>query len=170
MVRYADDFVALCRTKEEAQAVLEMISQWIEAAGLTLHPTKTRIVNVMEEGFDFLGWHFQGNRKWPRKKSRQKLQEKLRPLTRRNNGQSLEQIMAKVNPILRGWYGYFRNSYPTGLSGPDGWLRRRLRAMQRKRKKRPAYGLSKADSREWPNRWFSERGFFSLQYGSRSYG
>jgi RNA-directed DNA polymerase len=169
MVRYADDFVVLCHSKEEAETVLERLRQWTTEAGLTLHPTKTRIVNASTEGFDFLGWHFRGGKKWPRKKSLQKLQEKLRPLTRRTNGRSLSEIIAKANPTLRGWYGYFRESHPTGLAGPDGWLRRRLRAMLRKREKRPGYGLSKADSQRWPNRWFAAQGLFSLEHGSCTY-
>jgi RNA-directed DNA polymerase len=169
MVRYADDLVVLCRTKEEAEQVLAYLRQWSEQAGLTLHPTKTRIVNVQSEGFDFLGWHFRGGKKWPRPKSLQKLQEKLRPLSRRKQGRSLSEIIAKANPILRGWHGYFRESYHTGLSGPDGWLRRRLRALLRKREKRPGYGLSKADSKRWPNRWFAAHGLFSLEHGSCAY-
>lgn len=170
LVRYADDFVVLSRTREEAEAVLEWLRRWTEAAGLTLHPTKTRIVNGNEEGFDFLGWHFRGGRKWPRKKSLQKLQEKLRPLSQRTQGRSLGEIIARVNPILRGWYGYFRESHRSGLAGPDGWLRRRLRAMLRKREKRPGYGLSQGDSRRWPNRWFAGQGLFSLEHGSCTYG
>jgi len=170
MVRYADDFVVLCRTKEAADAVLAFLGDWTTAAGLTLHPTKTRIVNVTSEGFDFLGWHFRGNKKWPRKKSVQKLQDKLRPLTRRTNGRSLSDIIAKANPTLRGWHGYFRNSIPTRLNGLDGWLRRRLRAMLRKREKRPGYGRSAADSRRWPKRWFAAQGLFSLEHGSCTYG
>jgi RNA-directed DNA polymerase len=170
MVRYADDFVVLCRSKEEAETVLNELRQWTTAAGLTLHPTKTRIVEATSAGFDFLGWHFRGGKKWPRQKSLQKLQDKLRPLTRRTQGWSLKEITAKVNPILRGWYGYFRDSHPTGLSGPDGWLRRRLRAMLRKREKRPGYGLSPADSQRWPNRWFARQGLFSLEHGSCVYG
>lgn len=169
MVRYADDFVVLCRTREEALAVLEDLRRWTEEAGLTLHPTKTRVVHA-SEGFDFLGWHFRGGRKWPRKKSLQKLQDKLRPLTKRTSGGSLGQIIARMNPILRGWHGYFRESHPAGLSGPDGWLRRRLRALLRKREKRPGYGLSQADSRRWPNRWFAEQGLFSLEHGTCAYG
>jgi len=170
MVRYADDFVVLCRTKDEAETVLNDLREWTTTAGLTLHPAKTRIVEATNEGFDFLGWHFRGGKKWPRKKSLQKLQDKLRPLTRRTQGWSLREITAKVNPILRGWYGYFRDSHPTGLSGPDGWLRRRLRAMLRKREKRPGYGLSKADSQRWPDRWFATQGLFSLEHGSCIYG
>src|SRR6266404_2464144 len=97
MVRYADDFVVLCRTKEDAETVLAFLREWTATAGLTLHPTKTRIVNAVSEGFDFLGWHFRGGRKWPRKKSLQKLQEKMRPLTRRTHGRSLSEIIAKAN-------------------------------------------------------------------------
>jgi RNA-directed DNA polymerase len=170
MVRYADDFVVLCRTKEAAEAVLAFLGDWTQAAGLTLHPTKTRIVDVTSEGFDFLGWHFRGHKKWPRQKSVRKLQDKLRPLTRRNNGFCLRAIIARANPILRGWHGYFRTSVPAGLKGPDGWLRRRLRAMLRKREKRPGYGRSEADSRRWPNRWFAAQGLFSLEHGSCTYG
>jgi RNA-directed DNA polymerase len=170
MVRYADDLVVLCRTQAEAEQGLASVRQWAEQAGLTVHPTKTRIVNAHSEGFDFLGWHFRGGKKWPRKKSLQKLQEKLRPLTRRTHGWSLGEIIARANPILCGWHGYFRESHPTGLRGPDGWLRRRLRAMLRKREKRPGYGLSEADSRRWPNRWFAARGLYSLEHGSCAYG
>ena len=170
MVRYADDLVVLCRSQEEAEQALEYLRRWAGEAGLTVHPTKTRIVNALSEGFDFLGWHFRGGKKWPRKKSLQKLQEKLRPLTRRTNGRSLGEIITRSNRILRGWHGYFRGSHPTGLSGPDGWLRRRLRAMLRKREKRPGYGLSEADSRRWPNRWFAAQGLFSLEHGSCAYG
>ena len=170
MVRYADDLVVPCRSREEAERALAFLRQWSEAAGLTLHPTKTRIVHVKEQGFDFLGWHFRGHTKWPRQKSLQKLQEKLRPLTRRTNGRSLREIIAKANPILRGWHNYFCESNRAGLREPDGWLRRRLRAMLRKRKKRPGQGRTQADHRQWPNRWFAEHGLFSLEHGSCTYG
>jgi len=138
MVRYADDFVVLCRTREEAETVLAFLREWTGAAGLSLHPTKTRIVNAGNEGFDFLGWHFCGDKKWPRKKSLQKLQDKLRPLTRRSNGRSLPEIIRTANPILRGWSGSFRESTPPRLRVPDGWLRRRLRAVPRPPPKPPA--------------------------------
>jgi hypothetical protein len=84
--------------------------------------------------------------------------------------QGLNEIVAQMNPILRGWYGYFRDRHPSGLRGPDGWLRRRLRAMLRKREKRPGYGWSEADSRRWPNRWFAAHGLYGLEHGSCAYG
>jgi len=74
MVRYADDFVILCRSRAEAQAALEAVRQWVSAAGLTLHPDKTRVVNASQPGgFDFLGYHFERGMKWPRAKSLKKL-------------------------------------------------------------------------------------------------
>lgn len=170
MVRYADDLVVLCRTQEEAEQALNYVRAWSQEAGLTVHPTKTRIVNIQSEGFDFLGWHFRGPSKWPRSKSLDKLRDRLRPLSGRNNGQSLGAIIAKVNPILRGWHGYFRASHPAHLRVPDGWLRRRLRAVLRKRQKRPGQGRSKEDHRRWSNRWFAAQGLFSLEHGSCAYG
>ena len=169
MVRYADDLVVLCHTPEEAEEALAYLRQWSQEAALTVHPTKTRIVHAGSEGFDFLGWHFRGGNKWPRKKSLQKLRDKLRPLTGRTQGLSWADLVTRLNPILRGWHGYFRDSHPGGLRGPDGWLRRRLRAMLRKREKRPGYGLSEADSRRWPNQWFAMQGLFSLEHGSCVY-
>ena len=72
--------------------------------------------------------------------------------------------------MLRGWRAYFHASKPTGLSGPDKWLRRRLRAMLRKREKRPGYGRTKEDHQRWPNHWFAEQKLFSLEHGSCNYG
>ena len=103
LVRYADDLVVLCQTREQAHEVLSYLQEWTAGAGLTLHPIKTRIVEGRTEGFEFLGWRFREGKKWPRKKSLQKLQDKLRPLTKRTNGKSLDEIIAKANPILRGW-------------------------------------------------------------------
>lgn len=170
MVRYADDLVILCARREEAEAALTFLRQWVTEAGLILHPTKTQIVNAEQTGFDFLGWHFRRGQKWPRKKSVQKLRQRLRPLTRRTVGQSLNQLVTQINPILRGWHQYFRDSLPSGLEDQDRWLRRRLRALLRKWEKRPAFGRSQEDHRRWPNRWFATQGLFSLRNGSCVYG
>src|SRR2546428_9294654 len=84
MVRYADDFIILCTSAEEAQNALATVRQWMEQAGLSLHPTKTRIVNASEPGgFDFLGYHFERGYRWPRQKSLDKLKEALRAKTKR---------------------------------------------------------------------------------------
>ena len=169
MVRYADDFVVLCQTEIEAQKVLDELRAWTAEAGLTLHPVKTRIVNAQSQGFDFLGWTFRGTKKWPRKKSVLKLRESLRHWTGRSSGMSVTMIVAKLNPTLRGWRGYFGEGPPTSLRDVDGWIRRRLRALLRRRERRQAFGLSPADHQRWPNRWFAQQGLYSLEHGTCHY-
>ena len=167
MVRYADDFVILCRSAEEAQRALDKVTEWTASAGLTLHPTKTRIVDVRAEGFDFLGYRFQtirnGNiRQWPRKKSRDKLKDTIRAKTKRTNGRSLDHTIKDVNLTLRGWYEYFQHSCKPTFEPLDKWIRRRLRGILRKRMKRHGQARSLADHLRWPNHYFAERGLFSL--------
>jgi hypothetical protein len=117
MVRYADDFVILCKTKEQAEAALSEVREWTARAGLTLHPEKTRNAEAATEGFEFLGYRFDKGKKWPRKKSLTKLQDKIREKTRRMEGRSMEAIVKSVNPVLRGWFAYFqhcgRNTFPS---------------------------------------------------------
>lgn len=172
MVRYADDFVILCRSQAEAEQSLSRVRQWCEAAGLTLHPTKTRIVDVREEGFDFLGYRFQTTRRgrltrWPRKKSMQKLKDSLRTKTKRTSGHSLSVILGKVNATLRGWFGYFRHSYRTTFTDVDSWVRGRLRSVLRKRAGRTGRGRGR-DHQRWPNAFFADQGLFSLSAAARS--
>jgi RNA-directed DNA polymerase len=120
MVRYADDFVLLCRSEAQAQQALGLVQQWTAAAGLTLHPAKTRIVDATKHGgFDFLGYHFERGYRWPRDKSRKKLKDKLRQQTRRNNGQSLQVIISCVNQVTKGWFGYFKHSHYTTFKPLD---------------------------------------------------
>jgi len=108
MVRYADDFVILCRSEAEARRALEQVQAWTAEAGLRLHPEKTRIVDATQPGgFDFLGYHFERGLRWPRPKSLGKLKQTLRARTRRTNGQSLPVLMANLNRTLRGWFEYF---------------------------------------------------------------
>jgi len=162
MVRYADDFVVLCQTEANAKSALQVVQKWTVEAGLTLHPEKTRIVDAQQSGgFDFLGYHFERGHKWPSRKSQRKLKDALRPPTRRANGHSLDAIIATVNPILRGWFEYFKHGPRSNLRAIDQWLRRRLRSILRVRKKR--HGISKGrENVEWPNRFFAETGLFSL--------
>jgi len=161
MVRYADDFVVLCRSPEEAQAALELIRSWVEQARLTLHPTKTRVVHV-DEGFDFLGYHFAGGDRWPRQKSLKKFRATIRHKTRRTNGSSLRTIIADVNLTLRGWFEYFQYSHWTTFNQHDAWIRMRLRSILRKRQKKKGRGRG-SDHHRWPNAFFAEHGLFSLQ-------
>ena len=169
MVRYADDFVVLCRTEKEANGALELIKRWMEQAQLRLHPEKTKIVDATQKGgFDFLGYHFERGQKWPRKKSLKRLKEKLRPYTRRNNGQSLDCIVRGINPILRGWYNHFRFSKLNALQSVDGWVRGRLRSILRKRSKRKGRGRGK-DHQRWRNHFFDEAGLFNRR-AARQHG
>jgi RNA-directed DNA polymerase len=163
MVRYADDFVVLCRTQEEAQRALELIRHWMQQAQLQLHPQKTKIVDATQVGgFEFLGYHFERGKKWPRAKSVLKVREAIRKRTPRTNGQSLECTIAGINPILRGWYNYFRHGQIHTLKNLDGWVRGRLRSILRKRIKRKGKAKGGLDHRRWPNRFFDEAGLFNL--------
>jgi RNA-directed DNA polymerase len=170
IVRYADDFVVLCRTQEEAQRALVEIQKWTGEAGLTLHPSKTKIVGLdADHGFDFLGYHFRRSRRfpqrvnrWPREKSLKRVRDNLRPVTRRTNGRSLAVTIAKINPILRGWFEYYKHStIPTDFVRLDGWIRHRLRSILRKRRKRKGRATG-ADHQRWPNAYFSKHGLLSL--------
>jgi len=162
MARYADDFVILCRSAEEAQEALEALKAWVSKAGLTLHPEKTRVVDANQPGgFDFLGYHFERGQRWPRKKSLKKLKEQVKAKTPRTDGRSLKAIVQDVNRTLRGWYAYFQHSKPTTFSGVDGYVRRRLRSLLEKRRGRTRHGLGRAHQR-WPNAWFARRGLLSL--------
>ncbi len=162
MVRYADDFVILCRTPAEAQAALAAVSAWVSEAGLTLHPEKTRGVDASAPGgFDFLGYHFERGQRWPRKKSLMKLKERVRAQTPRLDGRSLRAIVADVNRTLRGWYGYFQHSRANVFASVDGYVRRRLRSLLEKRRGHTRQGLGAAQQR-WPNEWFARRGLRSL--------
>ena len=162
MVRYADDFVVLCRSAEEAQNALEQIRAWCLEAGLTLHPEKTRVVDATQPGgFDFLGYHFERGMRWPRKKSLKKLRDALRAKTKRTQGHSLAYIIADVNQTLTGWFAYFRHSYKTTFAPLDAWVRMRLRSILRKRAGRKGRGRG-LDHHRYPNAYFAEQGLFSL--------
>jgi RNA-directed DNA polymerase len=162
MVRYADDFVILCESREEAEVALEKVRQWMEVAGLSLHPEKTRIVDARERGgFDFLGWHFERGYKWPRKKSQQKFKESIRGYTRRGNGHSLKTIITKVNRVVRGWGNYFQGGVRNQPEKLEGWVRKRIRSILRKRDGRdgPSRGF---DHNRYPNAWLTAQGLISL--------
>lgn len=161
MTRYADDFVIQCRTQAEAEKALALVQVWAQAQGLTLHPDKTRIVDVRQNGFEFLGYRFFQGRRWPRTKSRQKLKDTIRRKTRRANGHSLSTIITSVNRTVRGWYNYFKHVQPYVFGDVDSWVRMRLRSILRKRMGLRGRGRGR-DHQRWPNAFFAERGLFSL--------
>lgn len=161
MVRYADDFVILCRTAEEALRALEQVQQWTAEAGLTLHPTKTRIVDTRTERFAFLGYEFRGKHRFPREKSLKKFKDTVRLKTKRANGFSLATIIADLNTTLRGWFGYFKHSHKAVFKDLDSWIRGRLRSILRKRNGLRGRGRGQ-DHQRWPNKYFAQHGLFSL--------
>ncbi len=163
MVRYADDFVILCRSREQAEAALARVQAWVRENGLTLHPEKTRVIDATQPGgFDFLGYHFEGGHRWPRRKSMDKVKARIRELTpRRTCGWSLEHTIGRLNEVLRGWHGYFRHSHWTTFQPLDGYVRGRLRGILRARHGR--CGRSRwRDHQRWPNHYFAKLGLFSL--------
>ena len=162
MVRYADDFVILCRSEAEARAALERVQGWTAQAGLQLHPVKTRIVDATQRGgFDFLGYHFERGKRWPRRKSLDKLKDTIRAQTRRTHGHSLPAIITNLNRTLSGWFEYFKHSRPFIFADLDRWVRRRLRSILRHR--RGGKGCGRGwDNVQWPPAFFAEHGLLSL--------
>jgi len=168
MVRYADDFVVLCRSKEEASAALKRIQEWTAEAGLQLHPEKTRIVHIVPEDdkrgehFDFLGYRFWEMLRLIRDKSLTKIKDTIREKTPRQNGKSLPQIIADLNRSLRGWFEYFKHSVKTPHKMLDGFIRRRLRSILMRRSKKTRHGRGIAH-KLYPNRYFAAVGLLSLE-------
>lgn len=162
MVRYADDFVLLCRTESQAQAALVEVQRWTAKAGLQLHPEKTRIVDATQRGgFDFLGYHFERGMKWPRQKSLGKFKTTVRSHTRRMNGQSLPRVISVLNRSLTGWFQYFQHSQRNTFPPLDAWIRMRLRSILRWRQGKPGRGRG-LDHYRWTNAFFTAAGLFSL--------
>ena len=164
MVRYADDFVILCQSAESARQALEEVQAWTQAHGLTLHPDKTHVgdCRIKGQGFEFLGYRFEAGKRWVRKKSLTALKDKIRAKTRRSRGESLTRIIADLNPMLKGWYGYFKHACRWAFPALDGFVRRRLRALLRKQEKRPGGGWCHTDQRRWPNAYFAAQGLFTM--------
>lgn len=164
MVRYADDFVILCRSQEDALAALELVRQWVGENGLTLHPEKTHVGNCLQEGagFSFLGYRFEAGRRYVRDKSLQRLKERIRNKTRRTRGESLASIVTDLNPMLRGWFAYFKHADKRTFIELDGQIRRRLRALLRKQEKRPGFGRCLNDHQRWAKAFFAQAGLFAM--------
>ena len=169
MVRYADDLVVLCRDPQSAQRAMEMIQQWMGEEGLELNHQKSQITELTTKGryFDFLGYRFwcgtSGRiRRFVRPKSRMKLRERIKPLTRRSNRWGIDAIIAAINPILRGWYGYFKHASAQAMQDTDAWVRGRLRAILRKHHRGKGRGRGN-DHHKWDNRYFLQHGLFSLK-------
>jgi RNA-directed DNA polymerase len=161
LVRYADDFVILCKSHEEAEAALALVQQWVSDEELTLHPTKTKIVDARTEGFEFLGYRFQGKLKLPRKKSLKKFKDAVRAKTKRTNGHCMPCVCVRLSSQLRGWFTYFRHCQWSVFRDLDGWIRDRLRSILRRRLRKRGRAL-RVDHQRWPNVFFQRHGLYSL--------
>lgn len=162
MVRYADDFVILCRTEAEARRALDVVREWTAENGLTLHPEKTHIADTEGDGFEFLGYLIKREHRWPRRKSLQRLKDTIRQKTRRTSGRSMSAIIADVNRTLVGWFEYYKHSHHWVFNTLDGWIRMRLRSILRHWHRRKGRGRGR-DHNRWPNAYFHAAGLFSLK-------
>ena len=157
--------VVLCGSAHEAQAALTAIQQWVQDNGLELNAQKTSVgdCRIMGQGFEFLGYRFEAGHQCIRLKSLRRMREEIRQRTRRTRSGSLRLIVKELNAVLRGWYAYFQHATTkTKFRELDSFVRRRLRAMLRRREKRPSHGHSPDDSRRWPNAYFAQQCLFAM--------
>jgi RNA-directed DNA polymerase len=157
LVRYADDFVILCKLERKAERALEVAKQILEGQlKLRVHPEKTRIVHF-RDGFDFPGCRFRGRYVTPKAKSLQKFKERVRELTARQRGKNMRQVLQELMPVVRGWGNYHsRYNVRTLFERLDEWIRMRLRAFLEKKK------AVRHQNRRIPTRWLEEQGYKPL--------
>lgn len=163
LVRYADDFVVLCKDREQAGSALALVKAWVHNSGMSLHPEKTLIVDFNAgESFVFLGHEFKDGFVYPKRTSLKRLQDKIRAEVPRNSGRSLAATISSLNPILRGWYQFFRYCRHWVFKNQDAFTRRRLRSMLSRRAGKNLHG-GRQDNAKWKNAFFDERGLFSME-------
>jgi len=176
LVRYADDFVILCRRPSQAREALRQVEQVLSGLGLRLHPEKTWLVELGlgKQGFEFLGCylrvirsHFTGKRylfRWPSRRAMNAIRARIRSLTRRRRWAGMRDIRAVIrmlNPVLRGWGNYFRTGNASKhFVALDGFVRRRLQRLQMRRggQRRPSF-----NPKQWPHtRYVADHGLYQL--------
>jgi RNA-directed DNA polymerase len=180
LVRYADDGVVLCRSAAQARAALEAVEGILASLGLRLHPDKTKIVDLREgrEGLDFLGCHFRARmsgrlweqkrivryylHRWPGQTAMKRLRSKVRERTdRRRSGTDVRDVIADLNPVLRGWGNYFRTGNAANkFRQIDDYVVWRLRRLMIKKRGR---NLRAGQSRQWTEEWFNGHGLYRLR-------
>ena len=179
LVRYADDWALLCRSEREAHAALGLAKDVLASLGLELHPEKTKVVDLREgrEGFDFLGCHFRARvsgrmlergvrryylQRWPSRRSMKRIRQKIKAKTGPGRaGQDIREVIAELNPILRGWGNYFRTGNASDkFVQIDRYVERRLRGLMRRR-----YGrnLRAGQALAWKREWFEAHGLYRLR-------
>ncbi len=179
LVRYADDFVVLCESREKAEEAQRRAAALLGDLGLTLHPDKTRVVDLREgkEGFDFLGCHFHarmsgrlweqyGKRRyylhrWPSQRSMKRARLRVKALTGRSQvGQELEVVIERLNLFLRGWGNYFRTGNATDkFVTMDRYVWWRLKRLLVKKRGR---NLRAGQANRWTRTWFHDQGLHKL--------
>jgi RNA-directed DNA polymerase len=180
LVRYADDGVALCRSRAQAQAALNAVRGILAALGLELHPDKTKVVDLREgrEGLDFLGCHFHARmsgrlweqrrivryylHRWPSQRSMKRLRAKVRDRTGRNRaGTDIRAVIADLNPVLRGWGNYFRTGNAAAkFRQADRYVVWRLHRLMIKKRGR---NLRAGQAQAWTEEWFHGHGLHRLR-------
>ena len=184
LVRYADDGVVLCRTADQAQAALGAVGEILAGLGLELHPEKTKVVDLRQgrEGLDFLGCHFHARmsgrlweqkrivryylHRWPSQRAMKRLRAKVRDRTGRNRmGRDIREVIADLNPVLRGWGNYFRTgNAATKFIQVDRYVVDRLRGFLVKRHGR---NLHAGRINRWTEDWFNDLGLYRLRGTTR---
>ena len=180
LIRWADDFVVLCRSESEARAALRLAGEILADLGLELHPDKTRVVDLREgrEGFDFLGCHFRARvsgrllergirryylHRWPSQRAMKRIRAKVRALTdrrRRAGMKDIREVIVDLTPVLRGWGNYFATGNAAiKFVQIDGYVWRRLVRLLVKRKGR---NLKPGQVEQWTRQWFVSLGLHQL--------
>jgi RNA-directed DNA polymerase len=180
LVRYADDGVVLCRSAAQAQAALDAVEEILGSLGLRLHPDKTRVVDLREgrEGLDFLGCHFRARmsgrlweqrriiryylHRWPSQRAMKRFREKVRARTGRNRvGRDIRDVIADLNPLLRGWGNYFRTGNAADkFRQADEYVLFRLHRLMIKKRGR---NLRAGQAQAWTEEWFNGHGLYRLR-------
>ena len=179
LVRYADDGVVLCRSMAQARAALAAIREILASLGLELHPEKTKVVDLRQgrEGLDFLGCHFHARmsgrlweqkriiryylHRWPSQRAMKRLRDKIRDRTGRNRaGDDIREVIADLNPVLRGWGNYFRTGNAADkFIQADRYVAWRLYRLMVKKRGR---NLHAGQADQWTRQWFEGHGLYRL--------
>ena len=169
LVRYADDFLIMCESQEDADKALILVKEWMSSVKLRIHPQKTRIVDMNQVGhsFEFLGYHFERMkrgciRRWPKAANMKKFKDKVRYITRRNNPHSIEIVCEQLHIYFKGWFQYFKHSMHYKFQSLDGFTRRRMRRILKKRRNKKGTSKNLTDHKAWSNTWFESHGYVSL--------
>jgi len=179
LIRYCDDFVVLCETREQAEQGQERVTAILGELGLELHPDKTRVVDLREgkEGFDFLGCHLHARmsgrlweqrriiryylHRWPSVRSMKRARGRVKALTGRSQvGMELEAVIERLNLFLRGWGNYFRTGNAADkFVSMDRYVAWRLRRLLIKKRGR---NLRAGQADRWQRTWFHDQGLHKL--------